>query len=370
DDVTFDNASWFAAPETEVVHIAYLGTDSADEPAGLRYYLQRVFPPAARREVKIVSEESLALAQADFAIVPGQLSLKQTSALRDWLANGKSALLVLTNAEAAPTLAALLGLPDAQLTEAAGDYALLGQIDFKHPIFAPFDDPRFSDFSHIHFWKHRKWEIPSSLHALVLAKFDDESPALAQIAVGKGQLLVLASGWDPANSQLAVSSKFPPLMQTMLQWSGTSAAVHSQFRTGDAIPSPVSSGTVQWKKPDGKIVTLPANASFVETDVPGVYRATAEGKEHLFAVNLPLEESRIAQLAQDELARLGVPIGPLSDQAIKLARVHQQQLAQSELENRQKLWRWLLAGALAITFTEIVLGGWLARRVRTSEAAS
>ncbi|HWF18738.1 MAG TPA: BatA domain-containing protein [Verrucomicrobiae bacterium] len=369
DDVDFDNAAYFVAPETEVVKIVYFGADSADEPAGLRYYLQRVFQPTPRREIKFVPGESLS--QSDFAIVPGKLGPEQCAALRDWLAGGKSALLVLTNAEAAPTLATLLGLPDVQVTEAAGDFALLGQVDFKHPIFAPFDDPRYSDFSHIHFWKHRRWEIPPTLQASVLAKFDDESPALTQIAIGKGQLLVLASGWDPADSQLAVSSKFPPLMQTMLQWSGSSAAVHSQFRTGDAIPSPVLSGnTVQWKKPDGKMVTLPAGTPFVETDMPGIYHAIAENRDRQFAVNLPLEESRIAPLAQDELARLGVPLGPIADQNIKLARVHQQQLAQSELENRQKLWRWLLAGALAITLMEIVLGGRLARRVTTVEAAT
>jgi Aerotolerance regulator N-terminal/von Willebrand factor type A domain len=367
DDVIFDNASWFAAPETEVVKIAYLGADSADEPAGLRYYLQRVFPPTPRREVRMVSDESLA--QSDFAVIPGKLAPEQCAALRDWLSGGKSALIVLANAEAAPTLAALLALPDVQITEASGDFALLGQIDFKHPIFAPFDDPRFSDFSHIHFWKHRRWEIPSTLHAIVLAKFDDESPALAQIAIREGQLLVLASGWDPADSQLAVSSKFPPLMQTMLQWSGSSAVVRSQFRTGDAIPSPVSSGNqVQWKNPDGKMATLPAGTQFAETDTPGIYHAIVEGKDHQFAVNLPLEESRVAPLAQDELARLGVPLGPVADQNTKLARVHQQQLAQSELENRQKLWRWILAAALGITLAEITLGGWLARRVTTSEA--
>ena len=59
------------------------------------------------------------------------------------------------------TLAALTGLPELQITEAGGDYALLGEIDFTHPLFAPFDDPRFSDFSHIHFWKHRRMEFPA-----------------------------------------------------------------------------------------------------------------------------------------------------------------------------------------------------------------
>jgi len=122
--------------------------------------------------------------------------------------------------------------------EAGGDYALLGQIDFTHPLFAPFADPRFSDFSHIHFWKHRRVEFPATAKIRVLAKFDDGSPALAQIPVGQGNLLVLASGWNPADSQLAVSSKFPPLMQTLLDWSGAAILTRLQFSTGDAIPAP------------------------------------------------------------------------------------------------------------------------------------
>ena len=128
------------------------------------------------------------------------------------------------------------GLSEIQVAEAGGDYALLGEIDFAHPLFAPFADPRFSDFSHIHFWKHRRVEFPTTAGVRVLAKFDDGSPALAQVPVGKGNLLVLASGWNPADSQLAVSSKFPPFMQTLLDWSGAAAPARFQFYTGDAIP--------------------------------------------------------------------------------------------------------------------------------------
>ena len=131
-----------------------------------------------------------------------------------------------------------------EVSEASGDYALFGEVDFTHPIFAPFADPRFSDFSRIHFWKHRRWTIPPNLPARVLAKFDDGAPALAQITIGKGNLLALAAGWNPADSQLAVSSKFLPLMQTILDWSGGAAPARSQFQTGESIPSPVSSGDV------------------------------------------------------------------------------------------------------------------------------
>lgn len=366
DDIEFDNASYFVAPEIENVAIACLGMEPSNDPAGLLYYLQRLFQPAPRRNVELVDS----LTNAAFAIISGKLPQEQSAAVHDWLAGGKSALLVLNTAEA-PAFPTLLGLSDPNLTEASGDFALLGRIDFKHPIFAPFDDPRFSDFSRIHFWKHRRWEIPSTLQASVLADFDDHSPALVQVPVGKGRLLVLTSGWNPEDSQLAVSSKFPPLMQTMLEWSGSTVPVHFQFRTGDPIPSPTTSGAaVQWQKPDGKQTALAAGAPFLETDMPGIYQATWENRHRQFAVNLPADESRIAPMPIDELARLGVPIGAATEQAAATARVQKRAMQRTELENHQKLWRWLLAAALAITLLEIVLSGWLARRATTIEATT
>jgi hypothetical protein len=164
-----------------------------------------------------------------------------------------------------------------------------------------------------------------------------------------------------------VSSKFPPLLETMLDWSGAGAPVRFQFRTGDAIPSPVFAGAaVRWQGPDGKETTLAAGAPFTETDTPGIYRAVSAGHERLLAVNLPLEESRTAPISQDELARLGVPLGLDTEPTAATTPVHQQHLQDAELENRQKLWRWLIVGALAVTFAEIVLSGWLASRVNSA----
>jgi hypothetical protein len=368
DDETFDNVSYFAAPEVENVAICYFGADSPNDSTKLLYYLERAFPATPRRKVNFVPASSLK--EAAFAVVPGNLNGEDSAALHDWLAGGKSALLVLTSADMGPTLASVIGVPEMAVTEATGDYALLGQINFKHPIFAPFDDPRFSDFSHIHFWKHRV--IASATNQMnVLAKFDDDAPALVEMAVGKGRLLVLASGWDPADSQLAVSSKFPPLMQTMLQWSGSALAAKFQYRTGDAIPSPILAGdAVEWQRPDGTKTNLPAGAAFTGTDTPGIYTANWAGRTRQCAVNLPIEESRIAPLAVDELARLGIPLGAVGEQAEALARVHQRHAQESELENQQKLWRWLIVGALVFALAEIVLGGWLARRVFTAEPAT
>jgi len=276
----------------------------------------------------------------------------------------------LTDAQMSATLVALTDLPETQVTEAAGDFALLSQLDFSHPLFAAFADPRFSDFSHIHFWKHRRVAFPATANIRVLAKFDDGAPALAQIPVGQGNLLVLASGWNPADSQFAVSSKFPPFMEMLLDWSSSATAARFQFLTGDAIPAPAATGgNVQWRKPDGTLKTLAAGQAFTETELPGIFTASLGGKEQRFAVNLPLDESRTAPMSPDELTRLGVPLQTTAELPAATAAERQRHLQQAELENRQKLWRWLIIGVLALTLGEIILGGWLARREIKTEVA-
>ena len=378
DEEDFDNTAYFAASEMEHVTIAYFGSESANDPEQLRYYLQRAFPETARRQVEVVSAVSNSvfsletLNRAALAVIPASLDADEVKAVREWLAGGKTALFVLTNAQSGTTLAALAGAAGIEVSEAAGDYALLGEVDFTHPIFAPFADPRFSDFSRIHFWKHRRWTIPPDLPARVLAKFDDGAPALAQITIGKGNLLVLATGWNPADSQLAVSSKFLPLMQTILDWSGGAAPARSQFQTGEAIPSPVSSGdALQWRKPDGKVVGLAAgNALHRDGSARGFIRSTAGSRLRRFAVNLPLDESRTAPMSPDDLARLGVPLqSPAAISGRKVARGRNAVCSRRNWRTGRKLWRWLIVGLLAVALVEIVLGGWLGRRVKTLEVA-
>jgi hypothetical protein len=127
---------------------------------------------------------------------------------------------------------------------------------------------------------------------------------------------------------------------------------------------------VQWQKPDGKKESHAAGAAFSEADLPGIYTATFGDKRRQFAVNLPLDESRTAPMSPDELARLGVPLQTLSQIPVVKAQEIQRHLHRAELENRQKLWRWLIVGVLAVMFGEIILSGWLARREKTAEVTT
>src|SRR4029077_16956039 len=112
---------------------------------------------------------------------------------------------------------------------------MLAEIDFSHPLFAPFADPRFSDFTKIHFWKYRRLEAPALPGAHVVAKFDSGDPAIVEVPVGKGHVIVLTSGWHSDDSQLALSTKFVPLLYSVLEFNGIASVPPEQYHVGDTV---------------------------------------------------------------------------------------------------------------------------------------
>jgi hypothetical protein len=208
----------------------------------------------------------------------------------------------------------------------------------------------------------------------VLARFDSGDAAIMEVPVGKGRVLVFASGWHPADSQLALSSKFVPLLYSVLELSGGTASAPSQFCVGDTVPLPAEVGRTNGAtiiiRPDGSPLTLGAGeTNFTQALMPGIYQVKTEPTPKRFAVNLDTAESRTAPLPLDELDRLGAPT---PHQAADAGRVteRKQQLQSAELESRQKLWRWFILATLAVLLTETWLAGRTARRLATTEATT
>ena len=81
-----------------------------------------------------------------------------------------------------------------------------------------------------------------------------------------------------------------------------------------------------------------------------------------FAVNLDATESKTAPLPLDELERLGLPIKTLPTQMAGQVEQKRLRLQATELEQRQKLWKWLIVAALMVVVMETLLAGWLSRR--------
>jgi hypothetical protein len=265
---------------------------------------------------------------------------------------------MMKNPSSAKTLAALVGLDNLDCEEAhPANYAMFSEIDFTHPLFAPFADPRFGDFTRIHFWNYRRLNASAINGARVLAKFDSGDPAVLEIARGKGRVLVFTFGWHPQDSQLALSTKFVPLLYSMLEQSGATPPAPSRYEVGDTLPLPTADSSRTIRLPDASQSTLASSATnYSNTKMPGTYIVTSGGVTTRFAVNLDPTESRTAPLLIDELERLGVPV------AAQIATVSQTNarkvwLQDNTLESRQKLWRWFVAATVALLLVETWLAG-------------
>jgi hypothetical protein len=287
---------------------------------------------------------------------------------RQFARDGKIVVLPLTSAASGNLLGNLLELPSLATPEApVKDYALLAQIDFRHPLFAAFADPRFSDFAKIHWWKYRRFDTAALAGAQTLAQFDSGDPAVVQVPLGKGSVIVFTSSWRPADSQLALSSKFVPLLQALLEQSSNLPPQKAQYFVGDEVPLPHSPQPLTVTKPDHRDAAVASEAKFSYTDQPGIY--TVSPGTQRFVVNLSPEESRLAPFSTERLLALGVPLRTSHETPAETAR--REGRAQAvELENQQKLWRWLIVGALAVLLLETLFAGKLSRTVSGSTTAS
>lgn len=373
----FDNTLYLAADDEGEAIVLYLGDDAADDPSGMFYYLERAFPVASRRAVAVRRHEPGApidlgsVRDVPLVVLTRAASGDDLARLREGVRGGRTLLVVLTSPEQAEALAALTGSPPAAIEEArAGGDVMLGEIAFDHPLFAPFAGAQFNDFTKIRFWRYRRidWEPPAG--GRVPARFENGDPALIEVPVGAGRVVVLASGWQPADSQLARSSKFVPLMAGLLAWDGSRASDAAHVYVGDPVRLPGGEGVVV-RRPDGRAVAVESGASaFAGTDEPGLYAIETPEGARTFAVNLDPAEGRTGPMEPETLEQLGCRLAGDAPRRADPAALRQ--LRNAELEGRQKLWRWLVLAAVGVLIVETWLAGRASRSrpVRAEALAS
>jgi hypothetical protein len=387
DDEDFDNSVYVVPPETTRLNVLYCGSDPEKDSKGPLYFLERAFQETRHQAVQVLPRPPRSpispadLDAASLLIATEQLPDDLARAIRAEVMAGKTLLFVLKSKPAASSLAPVLNLDRVDAEEVRPDtYAMLAELDFRHPLFAPFADPRFSDFTKIHFWQYRRLDPAAFPGARTLAKFDSGAPALLEIPVGQGRVLVLTSGWQPDDSQLALSTKFVPLLYSLLEQSGPPSSAPAQYHVDDIVPlrgavavnhAPASAGTpLDINLPDGSSLTLAVGeTNFSKTLMPGIYTVGSGASATRFAVNLDPTESRTAPVSVDELERLGAP---LAGQPAAAARENERKvrLQNAELESRQKVWRWLLLSAFVVLLMETWLAGRTTRRAIVSAEAT
>jgi GNAT superfamily N-acetyltransferase len=376
DDEDFDNTVYVVPPVPQKATVLWFGADAPEDARQPLFFVRRALASVPRFVVRVDALAPAAPlapgAAREAAVVFVAEALPETTVaeLRAAALAGKTIVFAPKTAAAVATLGAVLGGAAVGATEAkVANYAMFADIDFQHPLFAPFADPKFSDFTKIRFWKYRKLDAAQLPGARALAKFDNGDPALLEVPLGAGRVLVFAGGWQPEDSQLAVSSKFVPLMQSLLEIAAGAALAPAQAFFGDELPKPAGEGATL-RGPLGAPVAMTAAVALAQ---PGIHELTVAvpASTTRFAVNLDPNESRTAPLGVDELERLGLPVmAPVDPKALPAAAVELLQAA--DAENRQKLWRWLLVAALGVLLIESIFAGWTARRqiVTTPETPS
>ena len=353
----FDNELRWVPPRGREVLIAHIGKGDIADPAESGYYLQRAFQNIDRNNFVITNYSSpaqLLTGKEDFAVFTTALDAGWAEGLREAARRGKVLLVALPEEtrDVTKLFGATVGVEEVK----HGKYGMLGYIDFQHPLFAPFSDPRFSDFTKISFWKYRKLTgLPEETR--VFARFDNKDPAIIELTEGNGKILVFTTTWKPADSQLALSSKFVPLLYSALALNGTLQQSQANWLVGDLVQLPKGATSVQ--QPDGS--TLPSGelkGEFVEARLPGIY-AFLPGMDKV-AVNLSPDESRTSPMFMDEFKRLGLPL----DESGNAANVKSAAIAGAiDLENKQKLWRWILLAVVLVLLVETIVAGRLSRQV-------
>ena len=202
-----------------------------------------------------------------------------------------------------------------------GKPGMLTNIRWTHPILAPLQDPILSDITRSQFRRHYPLAARPAKNATVLARFDDEAPALIEHPFGAGRVLTFNTSANDEWSDWPRSKSFLPFVDRLLTHLSASGRQRS-FTVGEAVtlPLPSRQGSAD------VIVVAPSGAKLSprqlavrgqtllhldEVSEAGVYRIEGSDKKPLaFTVNTPRGDSPLSPMDAKALAEWWSPVVP------------------------------------------------------------
>ena len=425
----FDNSFYVVPPEQQELQIVYLGSDGPDDADQPHFYLKRSLVESPARKVSVVGPKAgaelldPAAEQPTLVVVTEKLDPIIQTRLDRYLESGGTLLVILGNNEVTKstkkwTAADSVGDVEAKQADRE-NYSMLAELDFSSQLLQPFANPRFNDFTKIRFWRHTKVTLNED-EAKVLARFDNDDPAIWRRDLENGgTVFAMSSGWQPRDSQLALSTKFVPLINSIVEIAANVPELDRSLVVGQPIEFPAADSRRAKRsmvKPDGSKEVIEATQTrFVGADQPGIYRLVSKSdglsekqvqpstkqdesdvdqseaklngssgsagaspsqemeshetapeesvSQTSFAVNVDRAESITATIPVENLEAFEVKIGEQKTASTELAQMRQ--MRDRDIENRQKAWKWLILGAIVLLIAET----WLASRTETKMIA-
>lgn len=334
DATSFDNRVYVSPVQARPLRVAFIREQGVEEGAGSPlFYLRRALQATPALEPVITAfstTEGVELTEFDAAIVVDAFSASTATALQTFAKSGGLVIATPSSETESISIATLADAPDWELSEApVSDYALLSDIDFDHPVLKPFAIAKIRDFTKVRFWKHRSLTFDSN-EPTVLARFDKTAPAIVEHSLGEGALYVFLSGWNPKDSQLALSSKFVPLLFSLFEHAGYSSR---------SAPTLYIDET--------------------RHDVPGFYEEQVDETTLATAVNLSPSEGNTTPFDPEVVfSEIGIPLTSGEPQIDpNLSSENRLRVESEQKEEKQKLWKWLILAALIFLLLETWLAG-------------
>ncbi len=222
-------------------------------------------------------------------------------------------------------------------------------IDLERDIFQVFRGPRFNDFSSLRFFNYRHLQLDSA--EALLARFENGDPAMAEVSLGAGRVLVWAGGVDMNWSTLARDPRFVPLLHETLRHLVVVPTIRDQYSVGARALSVHGAGDAIWLAGAARGAAVVTGEPLAVAGLLRWQSGQSGEAERVQAVNLRPEESDPTRVPAAEWAiRLGdAPLAYGGDIA-----------ARDDLVRRE-FGRYFLAALLLFLLLESAYAHYLAR---------
>ena len=373
DALLADNVFHFTVAPGDVVPVLVVGSPGA---ADANFYLLRALAigssPSFSVTVRSVDQVTTADVAAAGVVVLNDVGLPSGpvgAAIRRFVEAGGGLWVVLGERIQWPgdDLDLLPGTFD-EPADRDGRGGALAWFDYSHPVFEVFSTPRSGDLTAPRFYRYRP--LDTRPETAVLAKFDNGAAALAEHAVGEGQVLIWTSTIDIFWNDFAQKGINLPFVHKVVEYLAAYTSPTSYLTTGQVLDLAQYPGAADLDVVGGNLVVRDPSEDrlTVGSDGParfivaeqGFYEIrdtdAADSAPVVVAVNVDLSESNLERVDPQELiaAATGRAGG---DRSVTTER----ELPPADLERPQRLWWYLLIGALGFLASETVVSNRLSR---------
>jgi hypothetical protein len=387
DQLAIDNAFFFVLSPTRPVSVLQLVADGASSQASLYLTtaLEQGHAPDFKTETLPISRLTSAVLQDRSVVVLndiGSISTASDTLLKQFVEQGGGLFIALGDrtpwgSAGSPLLPGTLG---AMVDRSGPPKATFGQIEYSHPIFELFKQPRNGNFTDAQFDRFRMLTPAATDHTL--ARFDDGRAAIVERRVGAGRVIAFTSTLDRSWNTFPVTSVFVPVTHLAFRYLAQyddPAAWHTVGRMLD-VSAPIgqivreggvanaktaprkSTGVVM--APSGQQTTLgDGGVAAVRLEEQGFYttrmQGTGDRRPFAVAVNLDPAESDLTPMEAVQFATSATGGGAVTPSGQSLEHP---ELTPADIEKKQNVW-WilLLAGVMALV-AEAILSNRLSRR--------